>query len=233
MRPSALRPRRAISAEPRRHSESPDERALARFLLRIWPASNTSITFYRSGFAVRPSPTYAELMTQTDSAGTTTTISPPKPASSFSRTSVKKPGRSRRGRLPDQGDSAVGAYLKEHTRRSPHHLSMSSNICIRTRWRRSAGASRRSTRCPSTFIRSSSRDGGGFVSISPITVEVKTAAGSERRLNRRARRRGEFLAFSSPRSRRSRRKGISAGHPCSIELLGAVADHAVPPSARR
>jgi hypothetical protein len=47
-------------------------------------------TFYRNGFAVRPSPTYAELMTQTDGAGTNRSYLATKTASSFSRSSSPK-----------------------------------------------------------------------------------------------------------------------------------------------
>ena len=135
-------------------------------------------TFYRNGFAVRPSPTYAELMTQTDGAGTNRSYLATEASFVF-----LKDLESKNLVVPVVGDfggpkaiRAAGVYLKEHgTTVTAFYLSNVEQYLYQNKM---AAFCRSVASLPldasSTFIRSSSRDGGGFVSsISPIAVEVK------------------------------------------------------------
>jgi hypothetical protein len=134
--------------------------------------------FYRNGFAVRPSPTYAELMTQTDGAGANRSY-----LATEDSFVLLKELESKNLVVPVVGDfggpkaiRAVGGYLKEHGATvTAFYLSNVEQYLYQNKM---VAFCRNVASLPldtsSTFIRSSSRDGGGFVSsLSSMTVEVK------------------------------------------------------------
>ena len=138
-------------------------------------------TFYRNGFAVRPSPTYAELMTQTDGAGANRSY-----LATEDSFALLKELESKNLVVPVVGDfggpkaiRAVGGYLKEHgTTVTAFYLSNVEQYLYQNKM---VAFCRNVATLPldasSTFIRSSSRDGGGFVSsLSAMTVEVKNCS---------------------------------------------------------
>ena len=138
-------------------------------------------TFYRNGFAVRPSPTYAELMTQTDGAGTNRSYLATEDSFAF-----LKELESKNLVVPVVGDfggpkaiRAVGAYLKEHGATvTAFYLSNVEQYLYQNKM---TAFCRNVAALPldasSTFIRSSSQGGGGFVSsLGPMAVEVKNCS---------------------------------------------------------
>ena len=143
--------------------------------------------FYTRGFAVRPAPTYAELMTATDEAG----ISRGYLASEAAFTFLKSL-EARNLVIPVVGDfggpkaiRAIGAYLKAHGATvSAFYLSNVEQYLYQdSKW---TAFCRNVQTLPldaaSTFIRSSNNRGGGFAfgrgpgfvsSLGPIASEVK------------------------------------------------------------
>jgi hypothetical protein len=137
--------------------------------------------FYRNGFAVRPSPTYVELMTQTDGAGANRSY-----LATENSFALLKELESKNLVVPVVGDfggpkaiRAVAGYLKERgTTVTAFYLSNVEQYLYQNKM---TAFCRNVASLPldasSTFIRSSSRDGGGFVSsLSAMTVEVKNCA---------------------------------------------------------
>ena len=122
-------------------------------------------TFYYSGFSVRPSPTYADLMTATDAAGVSRSFLATEGAFAFLRDL-----ESRNLVVPVVGDfsgpkaiRAIGAYLKtQGTTVSAFYLSNVEQYLTGGKWEafcRSVATLPLDT--SSTFIRSAS-GGGGF-----------------------------------------------------------------------
>jgi hypothetical protein len=137
--------------------------------------------FYRNGFAVRPSPTYVELMTQTDGAGANRSY-----LATEDSFVLLKELESKNLVVPVVGDfggpkaiRAVAGYLKERgTTVTAFYLSNVEQYLYQNKM---TAFCRNVASLPldasSTFIRSSSRDGGGFVSsLSAMTVEVKNCS---------------------------------------------------------
>ena len=139
--------------------------------------------FYRGGFAVRPSPTYAELMTETDEAGVSRSYLATEASFAF-----LKDLESRNLVIPVVGDfggpkaiRAVGAYLKAHDAMvSAFYLSNVEQYLYQdNKW---TAFCKNVAALPldqsSTFIRSSSRGSVGrsrFVSsLGAMVDEVKT-----------------------------------------------------------
>jgi hypothetical protein len=124
--------------------------------------------FYSSGFRVRPSPTYEDLMIETDRAGVRRSY-----LATENNFATIKALETRNLVIPVVGDfagpkaiRAVGTYLKEHGGRvSAFYLSNVEQYLTTATW---------SVFCKSvatlpldqssTFIRSSSQGGGGFIS---------------------------------------------------------------------
>ena len=139
--------------------------------------------FYDRGFAVRFSPTYADLMTQTDGAGKFRSYLASESSYAFLREL-----ETQNLVVPVVGDFAgpkairtVGAYLKAHGATVGGVLSVERRAVSRrtARWGRSAGTWRRcrSTRRARSSVRSPGRGvgfGGGFVSsLGAMAAETK------------------------------------------------------------
>jgi hypothetical protein len=153
-------------------------------------------TFYRQGYAVRPSPTYDELMTATDEAQVSRSY-----LATEANFTVLKDLESKNLVVPVVGDfggpkaiRAVGAYLKSHDATvSAFYLSNVEDYLYQdNKW---AAFCRNVAALPldssSTFIRSTSRGrvggfgggfGGGFISsLGVMADEVKHCGGVSRR----------------------------------------------------
>ena len=135
-------------------------------------------TFYSNGFAVRPSPTYADLMTQTDGAGTDRSYLATEGSFAF-----LKELESKNLVIPVVGDfggpkaiRAAGAYLKAHgaTVTAFYLSNVEQYLNQDGKW---TTFCRNVATLPldawSTFIRSSSRGGGFVSSLGAMAVEVK------------------------------------------------------------
>ena len=138
--------------------------------------------FYWNGFAVRPWPTYADLMTQTDGAGTHRSY-----LATEASFAVLKELESRNLVIPVVGDfggpkaiRAVGAYLKAHgaTVTAFYLSNVEQYLHQDDKW---AAFCQNLAMLPldgsSTFIRSSSRGNGGFVSSLGAMVAELTTCG--------------------------------------------------------
>jgi hypothetical protein len=148
-------------------------------------------TFYRNGYAIRPSPSYADLMTATDQAGVFRSYLAAESSFAF-----LKDLESRNLVIPLVGDFAgrkairdVAAYLTAHdTRVSAFYLSNVEDYLYQDDKERAfcANVAMLPLDSSSTFIRSTSRGraprgfdafgfGGGFVSsLGSMSAEVKT-----------------------------------------------------------
>jgi len=139
--------------------------------------------FYEGGFAVRPSPTYDELMTATDERGVERSY-----LASEENYSVMKELESKNLVVPVVGDfggpkaiRAVAKYLRENGATvSAFYLSNVEQYLYREKW---LAFCRSVSTLPldssSTFIRSESNFSGGFgfvSSISPIAADIKACA---------------------------------------------------------
>lgn len=136
-------------------------------------------TFYTRGYRVRPLPTYAQLMTQTDGAGTNRSY-----LASESSFAFLKELESKNLVVPVVGDfggpkaiRAAGAYLKAHgaTVTAFYLSNVEQYLYQDSKW---TAFCRNVATLPldasSTFIRSSSRGGGFVSSLGAIADEVKS-----------------------------------------------------------